>query len=100
MRTDMMLTGNLQLEWELSSKLAQLPEEQDTREYILASGALTLKDGVVHLGRCEHQVVKLYGCIGSRVLEGVVRAAESPLGLHGMLSNSNISCLVDAKSYQ
>ena len=37
-------------------KLSQLPEEQDTQEYILASGALTLKDTVVHLGCCEHQL--------------------------------------------
>ena len=89
----MMLTGNLQLEWELPSKLAQLPQTPDIREYISASGALTLKDGVVHFGRCEHQVAKLHGSIGPRVLEAVIRAVESPFGLHGMLSISNISCL-------
>lgn len=94
-----MLTGNLQLEWELPSKLSQLPEGQDIREYMSASPALTLKDGVVHFGCCKHQVAKLYGFVGSHILEGVICAVENPLGLHGKISNSNISYLVSAKLY-
>lgn len=81
---DTMLTGNLKLEWGLPSRL----EGQDIREWVLASGALTLKDGVVHIGRCEHEVAKLYGSFGTRVLEGVISAVESPLGSHSMLSKS------------
>lgn len=81
---DTMLTGNLRLEWELPSRL----KGQDIRECVLASSVLTLKDGVVHIGRCEHEVAKFYGSVGSRVLEGVISALDSPPGLHSMVSKS------------
>ncbi|ODM14486.1 hypothetical protein SI65_10108 [Aspergillus cristatus] len=70
---DTMLTGNLKLEWEIRSRLV----EQDIREWMLARRAVTLKDAVVHIGRRENEVVKFYGSIGSRVLEGVVSALDS-----------------------
>lgn len=53
------------------------------------NGAATLKNGKARLERCEHQVVILYGSVGSRVLEGVISALESPLSLYSMLSSSD-----------
>lgn len=84
---DTMLTGNLRLEWELPSRL----KGQDIRECVLASSVLTLKDGVVHIGRCEHEVAKFYGSVGSRVLEGVISTLESPGGTYSMLSSELLS---------
>lgn len=52
-------------------------------ELVLASGVLTFKDGVVHIGRCEHKVAKFYGSFGTRVLEGVISAVE------GLLSSTS-----------
>jgi len=57
-------------------------------ELVLASGVLTFKDGVVHIGRCEHKVAKFYGSFGTRVLEGVISAVEGLLSSHLMLSKS------------
>lgn len=84
---DTMLTGNLQLGWEIPSRVIG----QNIREWLLGSPGVTLKDGVVHLGRYENEVVKFYGSVGSRVLEGVISTLESPGGTYSMLSSELLS---------
>lgn len=67
------LTGDLELEWEIPPRLIG----QNIREWMLGGAAVALKDGVVHIGRCDNETVKFFGSIGSRVLEGVTSALES-----------------------
>lgn len=67
------LIGNLELEWELPSRIFA----QNIRDWMLGNPAATLKDGVVHMGCCDNEAMNLFGSVGSRVLEGVTSALES-----------------------
>ena len=80
-----MLIGDLNLKWELPSRLV----EQDIKGWVLASGAATLKGGMVHFARFENQVANLYDSVGSLILKGVISALESSNGIHSMLSHLN-----------
>jgi len=55
---------------------------------MLVGGAATFKDAIVHLERCENEVVKFYGSVSSHIF-GVVSALESPTGVDSMLSCLN-----------
>lgn len=81
----MMLTGDLNLKWELPSRFV----EQDIKGWVLASGAATLKGGMVHFARCEHQVANLYGSVGSLILKGAISALKSSNGIYSLLSHLN-----------
>ena len=73
-----MLTGHLHLQWEAASRTP----ETDKREWIPNVAILTLKDGVVHMGFLELEVINFYGSTGLRVLEGVIQALESEDGVY------------------
>lgn len=75
------LTGDLELEWEIPPRLIG----QNIREWMLGGAAVTLKDGVVHLGRCDNETVKFFGSIGSRALEGVTGEHRQHIQQYGSL---------------
>lgn len=72
------LRGKLVLDWELPGRL----RGQDISMYLKENAAFTLRQGFVLAGKCQDQIVQLFGDTGSRALDAVVCALEG--GVSGM----------------